>query len=110
MMALSVWAAHTLSTCAILRMYPILKCGFIITLAFQFREASTPKSKKPFGISLRDYQDAADFTRMLAVSEEMKTFPFGDVWNEYCERQGAPVGMEWLREVEVYEAEVLSKR
>ena len=59
---------------------------------------------------LREYQDASDYTRMLAVSEEFKTFPFGDVWDEYCERQNVPVGMDWIREVEIYEAEVLSKR
>ncbi len=59
---------------------------------------------------LADYQDGADFTRMLALSEEFKTFPFGDVWDEYCEREGVPVGPDWLREVEIYEAEVLSKR
>ena len=59
---------------------------------------------------LAEYQTKADYTRMLAVSEELKTFPFGEVWNEYCERCGVPVGMDWIKEVEVYEAEVLSKR
>ncbi len=59
---------------------------------------------------LRDYQDASDFTRMLALSEELKTFPMGDIWNEYCEKQKVPVGMDWIKEVEIYEAEILSKR
>jgi L-rhamnose isomerase len=59
---------------------------------------------------LRELQDKSDFTRVLAISEELKTFPFGEVWDEYCERCGAPVGADWLREVELYEAEVLSKR
>ena len=59
---------------------------------------------------LRELQDKSDFTRLLAMSEELKTFPFGDVWDEYCERCGVPVGAEWLREVELYEAEVLAKR
>ena len=59
---------------------------------------------------LREYQDAANYTKMLAMSEEFKTFPFGDVWDEYCEREGAPVGMNWIREVDIYESEVLSKR
>ncbi len=59
---------------------------------------------------LRGYQDAADYTRMLAISEECKTLPFGDVFEEYCRRTGAPVGMEWLDTVDRYESEVLSKR
>ena len=59
---------------------------------------------------LREYQDSANYTRMLAVSEECKTLPFGDVFEEYCRRTGAPVGMEWLDTVENYEKNVLSKR
>ena len=59
---------------------------------------------------LKAYQDAANYTKMLAISEELKTFPFGDVFDEYCRREGAPVGMEWIAEVDKYEAEVLSKR
>ena len=59
---------------------------------------------------LAKYQDKANYTKMLAMSEEFKTFPFGDVWDEYCEREGVPVGADWIRDVEIYEAEVLSKR
>ena len=59
---------------------------------------------------LRELQDGSDFTRLLAISEELKTFPFGDIWDEYCERCGVPVGADWLREVELYESTVLKKR
>ena len=59
---------------------------------------------------LRDYQDDANYTKMLAISEELKTFPFGEVFDEYCKRVGAPVGMSWIDEVDEYEREVLSKR
>ena len=59
---------------------------------------------------LAKYQDEANYTKMLAVSEEMKTMPFGDVFDEYCRRVGAPVGMEWIDVVDKYEREVLSKR
>ena len=59
---------------------------------------------------LRELQDKSDFTRVLAISEELKTFPFGEVWDEYCARCGAPVGTDWMREVDLYEANVLSKR
>ena len=59
---------------------------------------------------LKEYQDKANYTKMLAMSEELKTFPLGDVWDEYCRREGVAVGPTWIREVEIYEAEVLSKR
>ena len=59
---------------------------------------------------LAEYQTKANFTRMLAVSEETKTLPFGEVWDEYCRRCGAPIGMDWLIEAEKYETEVLSLR
>ena len=59
---------------------------------------------------LAQYQDEANYTKMLVLSEEFKTFPFGDIWDEYCEREGVPVGPDWIKEIEKYEAEVLSKR
>ena len=55
-------------------------------------------------------QDSSSFTRMLALSEEMKTMPFSDVWEEYCNRACVPAGIEWLDEIEKYEKEVLLKR
>ena len=59
---------------------------------------------------LRKYQDEANYTKMLAVSEEMKTMPFGEIFDQYCEKCGAPVGMEWIDTVDKYERDVLSKR
>ena len=60
--------------------------------------------------TLAQYQAEANYTKVLAVGEELKTLPFGLVWDEYCQRCGAPVGMEWIEEVDKYEAEVLSLR
>ena len=60
--------------------------------------------------TLKAYQESSDFTRMLALGEELKTFPFGEVWDEYCRRAGAPLGMDWLDTVDKYEKDVLSKR
>ena len=59
---------------------------------------------------LAAYQNAADFTKMLALSEETKTLPFGEIWDEYCRVSGAPVGAGWLDEVDAYERDVLAKR
>ena len=59
---------------------------------------------------LASYQNEANFTKMLAISEETKTLPFGEIWDEYCRVSGAPVGASWLDEVDAYERDVLAKR
>lgn len=59
---------------------------------------------------LKEYQDKGDVTSLMAISEEIKTMPFGEVWDYYCEECGVPVGADWLTEAKKYEDEVLSKR
>jgi L-rhamnose isomerase len=59
---------------------------------------------------LKKLQEAGNFTERLALMEEFKTYPFGAVWDYYCEKQRVPVGDDWIDEVKQYEAEVLSKR
>ena len=51
-----------------------------------------------------------DYTSRLALLEEYKSYPFGAVWDYFCEVNGVPVGEDWLKEVKAYENEVLSKR
>ena len=51
-----------------------------------------------------------DYTARLALTEEYKSYPFGAVWDYFCEKNGVPVGTAWLDEVKKYEAEVLLKR
>ncbi|MBO7360465.1 MAG: L-rhamnose isomerase [Clostridia bacterium] len=59
---------------------------------------------------LAECQESCDFTKLLVLSEEIKTAPFPAVWEEFCRRAGAAPGAEWLEKVEEYEKEVLSKR
>jgi L-rhamnose isomerase len=59
---------------------------------------------------LRDLENAGDHTARLAMLEELKTFPAGAVWDEFCVRHDAPVGAAWLEEVRRHERDVLSKR
>lgn len=59
---------------------------------------------------LLQLQDAKDYTAVLVLLEDIKTLPFGDVWDEYCHREGVPVCGEWFNEVKKYEQDVLSKR
>jgi L-rhamnose isomerase len=60
--------------------------------------------------SLKQMELAGDFTSRLALLEELKTLPFGAVWNYYCVKSNAPVGKTWLDQVKAYEKDVLSKR
>ena len=55
-------------------------------------------------------QDSGNFTELMVRSEEMKTMPFGEVWNEYCRVCGVPEDGKWFARVKEYETEVLSKR
>jgi len=55
-------------------------------------------------------QEEGSFTELMVLQEEMKFYPFADVWNYYCAQQGVPVQAEWLTEIKRYEEEVLSKR
>jgi L-rhamnose isomerase len=60
--------------------------------------------------ALRKAQDAGDFTEAMAVTEEIKTLPFGEVWATYCDKQGVARDGEWLESVRGYERDVLMKR
>lgn len=59
---------------------------------------------------MKRLQDAGDFSRLMVLGEELKTLPFGDVWDEYCSRAGVPCGMEWFELIRGYEDRVLKKR
>jgi L-rhamnose isomerase len=60
--------------------------------------------------ALRQLESEGDFTRRLALLEELKTMPFGAIWDYYCRKSGVPVGAQWIEEVKRYEREVLSRR
>ena len=53
--------------------------------------------------TLRQLEATGDYTSRLAMLEELKTLPFGAVWDRYCEIANVPVGAAWLREVKSYE-------
>ena len=60
--------------------------------------------------ALRRLEAEGDFTGRLALLEELKTLPFGAVWDRHCEMSGVPVGAAWLRDIKSYEARVLAAR
>lgn len=59
---------------------------------------------------LRAAEQVGDYTTRLALLEEFKTYPFGAVWDYYCEQHDVPVREEWLAEVKTYEHDVLLQR
>jgi L-rhamnose isomerase len=59
---------------------------------------------------LKQLQEEGNFTERLALMEEFKTYPFGAIWDYYCENMGVPVREVWLDEVKAYEEDVLLKR
>ena len=60
--------------------------------------------------TLRAYEAADKGFERLALLEEMKSFPWGEVWDEFCRRNNVPVGESYIAEIQKYEDEVLSKR
>jgi len=59
---------------------------------------------------LRNFEINGDYTSRLAMLEELKTLPFGAVWDYYCLKNNVPAGMDWLKQVKQYEEKVLSRR
>lgn len=58
--------------------------------------------------AMKKLQDEADFTTLMALGEELKTLPFGDIWNEYLRRQN--VEKDYIKEIKKYEEKVLVNR
>ena len=59
---------------------------------------------------LKAMQDKDDWTRLMVVQEELKTLPFGEIWDEYCRQCGVPADGEWYESVKEYEKKVLEVR
>jgi L-rhamnose isomerase len=59
---------------------------------------------------LRQLESTGDYTSRLALLEEIKTLPFGAVWDRYCEISNVPVGRAWLSEIKSYEERILATR
>ncbi len=64
---------------------------------------------EPTDMLLRMEEEGKYFER-LAMLEELKTKPFGAVWDYYCLLNDVPAGEGYIAEVQQYEKEVLSNR
>ena len=59
---------------------------------------------------LRKYEDEGQWFERLALLEELKTLPFGAVYDYFNLKNNVPVGEDYIKDVEKYEADVTSKR
>ncbi|MNC82884.1 L-rhamnose isomerase [compost metagenome] len=59
---------------------------------------------------LKQIELDGDYTTRLALVEELKSYPFGAIWDYYCASQNVPAREQWLQEVKGYEKDVLSTR
>lgn len=60
--------------------------------------------------ALKKLQDENRMTELMVMQEDIKTYPFGDVWEEYCRQCGVASDCSWFEAVQKYEQEVLSNR
>ena len=59
---------------------------------------------------LTKLQNNNELTELQVVQDEMKTMPFGDVWDEYCRRCNVKCDRHWFDEIREYESMVLITR
>ena len=53
--------------------------------------------------TLRSLEISADYTGRLALLEEVKSLPFGAVWDYYCLQHSVPVGVQFMNKIKEYE-------
>ena len=57
---------------------------------------------------MKKLQDENDMTALMVMQEELKTAPFGDVWNEFLSREN--INSDYISAVKEYEKKVLEER
>ena len=59
---------------------------------------------------LAKLQDENKLTELMVMQEELKLYPFNEIWEEYCKECGVAADQSWFNDVKEYEQEVLLKR
>jgi len=57
--------------------------------------------------TLKDFEENGQNFERLALLEELKTKPFGAVWDYYCQQENVPVAEDLIDDIQAYEKEVL---
>jgi L-rhamnose isomerase len=60
--------------------------------------------------TLKALQDARQYTEQLVLQEELKSYPWNEVWAEFCRREKKDADECWMAEVLKYQRDVLSAR
>ena len=60
--------------------------------------------------TLLKYEENGQNFERLALLEELKTKPFGAVWDYYCLQEEVPTGEDYIAEIQQYEKDTLLKR
>ncbi len=59
---------------------------------------------------IRDYENEGKYFEKLALMEEVKSKPFGAVWDYFCLKNNVPAAEDYISEIQQYEKQVLSQR
>lgn len=59
---------------------------------------------------LKKLEIEGNFTKRLAILEELKAMPWQTVWDFYCESKNVRVGLSYMDVIEDYEKEILKNR
>ena len=87
----------------------INRIGAYVVGARSAKKAFMIAMLEPTEMLLKYEENGQNFER-LALMEEMKSKPFGAVWDYYCLQEGVPAGEDYIAEIQQYEKEVLQKR
>ncbi|MCF7934261.1 MAG: L-rhamnose isomerase [Spirochaetia bacterium] len=64
---------------------------------------------EPTGL-LKEYEESGNLYARLGLLEQLKSMPFGIIWDEFCAREGVCRESEVIQEVLTYEQQVLKER
>lgn len=87
----------------------INRTGALVTGSRAVQKAFLYALLEPADQLIKREREGRNYER-LAVLEELKSMPFGDIWNYYCLINDTPPGYRYIREIMKYEKTVLSKR
>ena len=60
--------------------------------------------------TLKALQDARQYTEQLVLQEELKSYPWNEVWAEFCRREKKAADECWMADVLAYQRDVLALR
>ena len=59
---------------------------------------------------LKGYEEKGDYFRRLALLEELKSMPWGAIWDRFCGMNGAPIGTGWIERTKELEEKTQTTR